>query len=344
MAPPYGLAAKEKDEFLLGEMNALTRHHMEHCQAYKRLITTLELGEPPYASLASVPFLPVDLFKKYDLMSIPGNEVFKTLLSSGTTGTVPSKIYLDRATAQSQTKALVRILSSFIGSKRLPMLIVDSDAVFSDRSMFSARGAAILGLLTFGIQPFYLLDEQMRLKKEALRKWVNTHAHEPVLIFGFTFMVWKHLLSVLNSREIELPYSFLLHTGGWKKMHEQSIDNKAFKAKIGEVLGCTRCHNFYGMIEQTGSIFMECEHGRLHASDYGDIIIRDPSDWQSSRSGILQVLSTLPRSYPGHSLLTGDLGKLIGIDDCPCGRKGKTFEVIGRVPKSEPRGCSDAGP
>ena len=49
----------------------------------------------------------------------------------------------------------------------------------------------------------------------------------------------------------------------------------------------------------------------------------------------------LPRSYPGHSLLTEDLGVLLGEDDCPCGRKGKYFKVTGRVPRAEVRGCSD---
>ena len=36
-----------------------------------------------------------------------------------------------------------------------------------------------------------------------------------------------------------------------------------------------------------------------------------------------------------------DLGAWMGIDDCPCGRLGKTFTISGRVPKAEPRGCSD---
>ena len=43
----------------------------------------------------------------------------------------------------------------------------------------------------------------------------------------------------------------------------------------------------------------------------------------------------------GHSLLTEDLGVLLGEDDCPCGRKGKYFKVTGRVPRAEVRGCSD---
>ena len=56
---------------------------------------------------------------------------------------------------------------------------------------------------------------------------------------------------------------------------------------------------------------------------------------------IIQVVSALPRSYPGHSLLTEDEGVILGEDDCPCGRKGKYIQVLGRMAQAELRGCSD---
>jgi hypothetical protein len=49
----------------------------------------------------------------------------------------------------------------------------------------------------------------------------------------------------------------------------------------------------------------------------------------------------LPESYPGHVLLTEDKGVILGEDDCPCGRKGKYFKIIGRLKNAEIRGCSD---
>ena len=53
------------------------------------------------------------------------------------------------------------------------------------------------------------------------------------------------------------------------------------------------------------------------------------------------MLSILPHSYPGHNILTEDLGVIHGEDDCKCGRRGKYFSVLGRIPNSEIRGCSD---
>jgi hypothetical protein len=98
------------------------------------------------------------------------------------------------------------------------------------------------------------------------------------------------------------------------------------------------------MVEQTGTIYMECEHGHLHAPVFSDVIMRRAIDFSPAgfgEKGIIQVVSILPQSYPGHSLLTEDEGILLGEDDCLCGRKGKYFKITGRLKNAEIRGCSD---
>ena len=98
------------------------------------------------------------------------------------------------------------------------------------------------------------------------------------------------------------------------------------------------------MVEQTGTIYMECEYGHLHSSVFSDVIVRRVKDFSIAspeEEGLIQVVSILPKSYPGHSLLTEDCGALLGEDDCPCGRKGKYFKIYGRIKNAEIRGCSD---
>ena len=119
---------------------------------------------------------------------------------------------------------------------------------------------------------------------------------------------------------------------------------KFLKKKLKLTCGINNIYNYYGMIEQTGSIYMECEYGHLHTSVFSDIIIRNPLDFSISNfgeKGIIQLLSILPYSYPGHSILTEDEGVLLGEDDCGCGRLGKYFTIIGRLKEAEIRGCSD---
>jgi hypothetical protein len=113
---------------------------------------------------------------------------------------------------------------------------------------------------------------------------------------------------------------------------------------MADGLGIRRIHNFYGMVEQIGSVFLECSEGLLHAPNMADVIVRDPHTWREAgvgETGVAQVVSALPTSYPGHSLLTEDLAEVVAVDDCACGWRGKAFRVHGRVLRAELRGCSD---
>lgn len=343
--PVYGLSQPEKEAALLPAMQELVAHHRAGCAAYDAILAAQ--GNRPAARLADLPFLPVRLFKQHLLESIPEAERFKVMTSSGTTGQAVSRITLDRATSAYQTKAMVRIMQDFLGKDRLPMMIVDHPGVIRDRLNFSARGAGILGMSNFGRGQTYILrDETMEPNFDAIAAFLEKWGEAPILLFGFTFMVWKFLVRALedSGRKLHLPNGILVHSGGWKKLQDEAVENDDFKRRLAAVTGIRRVHNFYGMVEQVGSIFVECECGRLHVPSFAEVIIRRAADWSEApmgEEGLIQVISCLPHSYPGHSLLTEDIGALTGEDDCPCGRKGRTFRVKGRLPKAEVRGCSD---
>lgn len=347
--PIYGLDQVTKRSRLGAALSALTNHHRAHCVQYSQILEARSWKLKNYDCLEEYPWLPVRLFKMYDLLSIDKDEVSKTLTSSGTTGQSPSRIFLDKRTANFQTTALVRIMQEFIGKSRLPMLIIDHPGVIKDRTQFSARGAGILGLSNFGRGHVYALNDDMTLNLDALQSFAKQHKGVPKLIFGFTFMSWQYFFLELerNKIYIDLNDSILFHSGGWKKLEDMSVDNIEFKRRIRATCGNLRIHNFYGMVEQVGSVFVECEHGYLHAPSLADVIIRDPLNWKPlpiGEHGVIQVLSALPYSYPGHSLLTEDLGTILGEDDCACGRLGRYFHVHGRMARSELRGCSDTQP
>lgn len=332
---PFGLPQGEKEEKYLEWMHELSEYHRQFCTPYARICK--KTGE-------DYPALPVRLFKEYDLKSTGSGDVVKTMTSSGTTGQQVSRIYLDRDTSSRQTKVLNKIVTDFIGKKRLPILIVDSSAVLKNRNMFSARGAGILGFSMLGRDATYALDENMELNLPVIEGFLAKHKNEKILMFGFTFIVWQHFVQALIKQEKSLCIEgYLIHGGGWKKLKDEAVDNDTFKSRIKDVLGVDTVLNYYGMVEQTGSIFMECPHGHLHASLYSDVIIRSPNDFSEKKTGrgLIECRSLLPTSYPGHALLTEDEGEIIGVDDCPCGRKGKYFAIYGRIKGAEVRGCSD---
>lgn len=345
MTEPYHLEQVEKEHQLLAKLNKLTAWHMEQCATYLAMIE--KSGAVKEATrLEDVPFLPVQLFKLMDLKSIADADVVKVLTSSGTTGQAVSKIYLDKETSIKQTKTLVEVMKPILGGKRLPMIILDSKSVLKDRKSFSARGAGILGFSNFGRKHFYALNDDMTLDVEGLQAYLQEYAGQRILLFGFTFMIWQYVYKEARDRGIALDFdeSVLIHGGGWKKLKDEAVDAQKFKRLLKEQLGIQEVHNYYGMVEQVGSIFVECSAGHLHAPQFADVIMRDPITFEQvsiGEQGLIQVVSELPKSYPGHSLLTEDLGTIHGVDDCTCGWKGKYFSVAGRIPKAELRGCSD---
>ena len=341
----YGLTKEEKRAVYSGLLTQLTRFHRENCPEYRRYLLALGQPEDAVYTAETVPVLPVSVFKELELRSVPREEVFKTLTSSGTTGQKASRICLDAQTAKNQQRVLYGIMSDFLGEERLPYLVLDSREVLRDRTMFSARGAGILGFSIFGSKTCYALDENMKLDLEGVRAFLEEHQGRPVFLFGFTFMIWRHVIRALedSGEKLSIPKGVLVHGGGWKKLANEAVSPAEFKARLAAVTGVERVSNYYGMAEQTGCVYMECQEGHLHASVWSDVLFRreDGGLCGVGEPGVIQVLSPLPRSYPGHALLTEDLGVLLGEDDCPCGRKGKYFSVSGRIPRAEVRGCSD---
>ena len=345
---PYSLDAQQKHALLNEQLQALTLHHYEHCPEYARILDAMGIDIHHLPDYEQLPFLSVRLFKEFELRSCTQEEVIKTMTSSGTTGQQVSRIYLDRETSALQTKCLTKIVASFLGTKRVPMLILDTSAVIKNRAMFSARGAGILGFSMFGSKRQYALNEDMELDIEGLKAFLEEHKGETIFLFGFTFMIWQHFYKQLlaTGYHPDLSKGILIHGGGWKKLVTEQVSPAEYKQRLHEVCGILpeNIHDYYGMVEQTGAIYMECECGHLHASAFSDIIVRRPKDWSiaaTGESGLVEVVSILPKSYPGHILLTEDKGVILGEDDCPCGRKGKYFRLEGRIKDAEVRGCSD---
>ncbi len=343
---PYSLGASQKERALSEILSDLTHWHYANCPEYARILNALSFDASKNHTCAELPFIPVRLFKEFELRSVPQEQITKTLTSSGTSGQAVSKIFLSADNVRAQSKTLNEIISSFIGKQRLPLLLLDTEMIKKDRSMYSARGAGIIGFSIFGRNSTYALDAEMNIDLEKVSSFFEEHKNEPILMFGYTYMIWQFVVRALEEKNISFnaQNAVLFHIGGWKKLKDQAVDALEFNRRVQARLGNVKVYNYYGMAEQLGSVFVECEHGHMHCSNYSDVIIRRPKDFSPAgigEKGLMELLSVLPTSYPGHVLLTEDEGEILGVDNCPCGRKGKYFKIHGRIKSAELRGCSD---
>jgi hypothetical protein len=250
------------------------------------------------------------------------------------------------------TKGLTAIIRSFIGPARRPYLIIDIPENLASRQELGARGAAIQGLRSFATEMVCCLDlderGDSRLNLETLLDFSNSRRDCEVLVYGFTYLIWTQLIQPLQRKGVtlDLPSVHVLHSGGWKRLEQQSVSKDVFIREVRSVFGCSadRVIDYYGMVENVGVVYPDCEFGNKHVPAFAEVIVRDPLTLEPVRSGqqgLVQVCSVLPTSFPGYLLLTDDMAEVISYDECPCGRRGICFRFARRVPKAEPRGCGN---
>lgn len=340
--PDFTMPQAARRHWLLPRLADLTRHHLENCPDYARWVRAMFGPGCDWDSVEALPWLPVGVFKARSPISVPAASIVATVASSGTGGQ-PSRVRLDAATADAQSRALAGIMARLTGGTRMPLLILDSEAVLKDRNTYSARAAGIIGMMRLGRDAVFALDDGMELRRQAVADFVAKWGRGPVLLFGFTFMVWAHAVPALAAAGLRFgDDAVLIHGGGWKALADRAVDNAGFKQRLASDLGIRRVHSYYGMAEQVGGICLEAEDGLLRPPPFVDLVIRDPATLAplpSGQPGLIQILSLLPRSYPGQSLLTEDMGVIHGYDLNGWG--GAAFSVTGRLERAQLRGCGD---
>lgn len=341
--PPY--APRSEADFL-DEMNALSRHHQAGCPAYARV-----WPDPrPAATIEDLPFLHVGVFKHVEFKTT-GESIRheRTLKSSATSGTASSRIPLDAQSSRLQAQSTTAILTDFIGSTPRPLLVLDASKSLLQRGEVSARIAAAMSLRPMAGDIAFLLDDAENpgsMNWERLRCMLESR--DELLVYGFTWILWlawgasdkpEAIRELLTKKRIDF-----VHSGGWKKLERLQVDRRRFDAALlRSAAPGSRVLDFYGLVEQVGVIYPLCSAGRRHVPAWADVVVRDPFTLQPrthNEPGMLQLLNTLAWGAPYHCVLTEDVGKLLA-GPCPCGRAGRTFDLLGRVPNAEVRGCAN---
>ena len=341
---PFGLSIKKKNSWFLINQRKLSLYHYKYSKNYKLISDNIFKSISKVKKIADLPFVHASLFKNFNLISRNDNQKISTFSSSGTTGTKQSKINLDPKTSFLQSKALSKIFSEII-NKDKDIFFIENKNFLNSRESMSAKGAAIKGFSQLCNNKYFLLDKNNKINISILKDYLKKNENKEFIIFGFTSSIWFNLITEIKRQKIKLKKNqgIMIHGGGWKKMYKLRVNNNKFKNEIKSSLGLKQVYNYYGMMEQTGSVFLECEKGYFHCSIFSDILIRNSKLKLSkiNEAGLIQALTLLPLSYPGHNILTEDMGVIHGIDNCECGKRGKYFSVLGRVPNAELRGCSD---
>jgi hypothetical protein len=353
MQPPYGVNPHQRHSALLALLKKELAYACDQNSPFRNYVEHWPIDFRVADRIADLPYLPVGAFKADPPLALVGaDDVKHTLTSSATTGQVPSRVVLDAATARRMAKGVITITRDFIGPARRPYLVIDTPENLTAQAELGARGAAIQALRSFAKEVVCCLrpgqEEDSSLDLEKLLACAAKWKHADVLVYGFTYVIWTQLVQPLERQGItlDIPNVRVLHSGGWKRLEQQAVTRDEFSRGVASVFGCSadRVLDYYGMVENVGVIYPDCDHGNKHVPAFAEIIVRSPltlAPVEAGQQGLMQVCSVLPTSFPGFLLLTEDLAEVIDYDECPCGRRGTSFRFVRRAPKAEVRGCGN---
>ena len=352
--PPYEQSA-EADKLYMQALQEELQFHYDHNEAYRQFCYRKWFDpHKPLTDIAQIPPVAVSVFKElgFSLSSVPKEDIRLRLQSSATSGT-PSTIVVDKETSRRQAKAMVKVMQEVIGRERKPFFVMDIDPRSEFKALLGARFAAITGYLNFASKAAYFLKANEKkvsyFDVKAMQEYLQTlPAEQPVVVFGFTYILYSQVLKALLASETKLHLpkgSKIIHIGGWKKLESEKVEKSLFNKQLSDVFGIepTDVVDIYGFTEQMGLNYPDCPCGCKHTSNYVRVLVRDTQTREvlpAGKEGMLEFISPVPHSYPGNAVLTDDLGYILD-EPCPYGRGGTRFVVTGRLKKAEIRGCGD---
>lgn len=349
----YSSSDVENDAFFLKVMQEVTLYHYENCGPYRKICDKREFDPGSLSDLVQLPILPASIFKKNLLVSVPQDEIFREINSSATTSGQPSRMALDRATSRRQTKCFNKVILNRIGTKRRKFIVLDEPSTIERSALVSARSSTIKSLLFCANEVYTCIendDGKLSLNQAKLEEYLREAEQkgDELILFGFTFILYAYVVRELlkAKKKYKLPSAKIVHIGGWKKLQSEMVTPEQLVKDCSETFGVNPSDviDIYGFTEQSGLIYPTCEAGVRHVPQWAKIIVRDPVTLKPvgmREKGLLQFLTPIQTSYPGHCVLTEDIGYIASENKCECGRRGLTFRVVDRAPGAEIRGCGD---
>jgi hypothetical protein len=324
---------------------ALFEFQFAHCEPYARFCAARGSTPERVGSWREIPAVPTGAFKELALRSFPGERECHVFRTSGTSVRKRGVLHLD--TLALYEASLLPSFRRFVlpdlernGRARIHVLTPRPEET-PDSSLSHLFGCAVRAFgdaeSGFGVRGGELLFDALLAQLERAAADAV-----PVVLCGTAF-AFVHLLDGLSGRRVRLalpPGSRAMETGGFKGRSRQ-LPPAALYQSIERILGIPpeRVVNQYGMTELASSFYdsILCEPDRARRKlgpPWARVRVVDPETGDDAGPGAVGVVCAVDLANSGSvlALQTADLGRTL-LDG---------FEVCGREPGAESRGCSIA--
>lgn len=351
-----------------------TIYQLEHCNLYRQM--SKQKGFDPRRDLKSIedihkiPYLTTANFKgksgkPKELLCVPENEIQVWTTSSGTSGD-PSIVGRDSINVQRFFKMFDFVLDVMNNFPKYDWSLFfqpnPGRALTVDDTL--PKPLVHLGYI-FNVANKLPMEKRvyaLKFADEESRKKGKMFEFDPETTFGFLNsnpskkgigwlggsipLLYFTLMEYYNKtgQTFDLGKdTTLVSGGGWKTFSGEAVNPDKFRTDVSKILGITkeRILDVYSFTE-TDCVHVECEHHNKHVLPWQDVVVRDVETLEPvemGEKGLINVINPIAHGYAGVSILQDDIVRITMEDTCPCGRKGKIIEVLGRAEGAEAKGC-----
>jgi len=290
---------------------------------YRQFLTHIGCDPRKVFKLEEVPFMPISFFKTHAIKT--GNWKAETIFtSSGTTGVITSQhevpqlsFYLKNAEmafthffGPVEDYHILALLPSYL--EREGSSLVAMTEYFISKSQSSYSGFYLNNHLE-------LIDQLMNIKKVGSKK---------ILLLGVSFA----LLEFAENNAVDLSGCIVMETGGMKGRRKELIREELHQI-LCDRLNVELIFSEYGMTELMSQAY-SLGKGQYHCPPWVRINIRDINDpftnEKPGKVGGINIID-LANFHTCAFIETHDLGRK---------HQNGSFEVLGRMDKSDIRGCN----
>jgi len=301
---------------------AVFQFQAEFNPVYFQFISLLSVDPAKVRNINEIPFLPISLFKKYEIKTGGWKEeaIFE---SSGTTGQSVSKHFVrslpwyDKVCKSSFEKhfgpvsnyCVLALLPSYL--ERKGSSLVHMTRQFIEQSKYEESG-------------FFLDDFE---KLEAVLG-ICIDQNIPTLLIGVSFA----LLDFAENFEMDLQNVIVMETGGMKGRRKE-MTRADLHDHLKKAFQLRYIHSEYGMTELLSQAYSK-GNGIFQCGPTMQVLTREITDplkiEKINRPGAINIID-LANIDSCSFIATDDLGKVY---------EDGTFEVSGRLDSSDIRGCN----
>lgn len=309
---------------------AVFRYQSAENPVYKRYIETLGLEPSAISVPEQIPFLPVEFFKRFDVVSGARQPDAVIFTSSGTTGNITSKHIVSDVSLYE--KSFRKGFELFYGDIR-------DYAIFALLPSYLEReGSSLIYMVNALIKDsqnehsrFYLnatkeMTGWLMLRENFLKKEENKEKKN--LLLGVTYA----LLDLAEEHKLKLENTIVMETGGMKGKRREMVREELHEA-LCKGFGVDAIHSEYGMTELLSQAYSK-GNGIFNCPPWMQVMIRDTNDpftfLPENKTGGINVID-LANINSCSFISTQDLGKKYSDG---------SFEVLGRFDNSDIRGCN----